>query len=250
MSLEILFIFIIINNIYLIHSSEIVIIPFFSFLRFGTNKNILSIDDLAYSNLYTNIKIGDPSYDIKTFLSVLHSYFSITQNKLLDNKNDFFSNYNFSKSNTFKDITINEKNIKCTNYDSAAKEKIELNLFNYKKNISKIVTIDDMIFIFNDNIKDIDAEKTFNLNIGFQIINKNKYKEREKYNFIYQLKDKHIIQSYDWCMFFERGKNNNGSFLYNPNELINAKGELLLGELPHNYNKIRSEEHTSELQSR
>ena len=236
MSLAILFIFIIINNIYLIHSSEIIIIPFFSFLRLRTNCNLLSIDDLAYSSLYTNIKIGDPTYDIKTFLSVQHPYFSITQNNLLDNRNDFFSNYSFSKSNTFKNITINEKNIKNTNYDSAAKEKFELNLFNHEKKVRYNLTIDDMIFIFNDNIKGINTGKTFNLNIGFQIINKNKYKEREKYNFIYQLKDRHIIQNYDWCIFFEKGKNNNGSFLYNPNELINAKGELFLGDFPHNYN--------------
>ena len=227
MSLAILFIFIIINNVYLIHSSEIIIIPFFS------KKNIPAIDDLAYSNLYSFIKIGDPSYDIKTVLSVQHPYFSITQNKLLDNKNDFFSNYNFSKSNTFKNITINDKNIKYTNYDSIAKEKFELNIFNYEKKVRYNITIDDMIFIYNDNIKDID---TYNLNIGFQIINKNKYKEREKYNFIYQLKDRNIIQNYDWCIFFDKGKNNNGSFLYNPNELINAKGELFLGDLPHKYN--------------
>ena len=237
MSLAILFIFIIVNNIYLIHSSEILILPFFSFLIFGANKNIPSIDDLAYSNLYTNVKIGDPSYDIKTFLSVQHSYFSITQNKLLNNRNDFRSNYNFSKSNTFKNITINEKNIKNTNYDSAAKEKFELNLFNHEKKVRYNATIDEMIFIFNDNIKDIKYGKTFNLNIGFQIINKNKNKEREKYNFIYQLKDRLIIPSYDWCLFFEKGKNYNGSFLYNPNELINARGELFLGDLPHNYNK-------------
>ena len=225
------------NNIYLIHSSEIINIPFFSFLRLGTNKNLTSIDDLAYANLYTNIKIGEPSHDIKTFLSALHSYFSITQNNLLDNRNEFYSNYNFSKSNTFKNITINEKNIKHTNYDAAAKEKFELNLFNYEKNVRYNVTIEDMIFVFNDNIKDINPGKTYNLNIGFQIINKNKYKEREKYNFINQLKNRHIIQSYEWCIFFEKGQNNNGSFLYNPNELINAKGELFIGDLPHNYNK-------------
>ena len=200
MSLTLLFIFIIINNLNLIISSEIIIIPFFS------KKNILAIDDLAYANLYTFIKIGEPSYEIKTFLSVLHSYFSITQNKLLDNRNDFFSNYNFTNSNTFKNITLAEKKIKNTNYDSAAKEKFELNIFNYDKNERYNITIDDMIFIifiFNDNIKDI---SNYNLNIGFQIINKNKYKEREKYNFIYQLKYKNIIQNYDWCIFFDKEK--------------------------------------------
>ena len=93
-----------------------------------------------------------------------------------------------------------------------------------------------MIFIYNDNNKDNNLANSYYLNIGFQIINQKKYKERENYNFINQLKKRNIIENYDWCIFFKKGKNHDGSFLYNPDELINAKGELLIGDLPNNYN--------------
>ena len=76
-----------------------------------------------------------------------------------------------------------------------------------------------MIFIYNDNNKDNNLANSYYLNIGFQIINQKKYKERENYNFINQLKKRNIIENYDWCIFFKKGKNHDGSFLYNPEEL-------------------------------
>ena len=232
-----LFIIFLLSQLYLIYSSEIVSIPFKSFYKKGPNYTLSSIDDLAHSNLHSKINVGEPSYEIITFLSVHHSYFSMTPNHNTKNVNDFFSHYDISKSNSFKNITTNGRNLIDTNYDSVAKEKFELNIFNYKKNERYNVSIDDMIFIYNDDIKNRDTnEKIYYLNIGFQIINKIKYKERENYNFIHQLKKRNIIKNYDWCIFFERGRNENGNFLYNPDELIFAKGELLIGDLPSNYN--------------
>ena len=43
-------------------------------------------------------------------------------------------------------------------------------------------------------------------------------------------------KKYDWSIFFEKGLNHNGNFLYNPDYLFNAKGEILIGDLPNNYN--------------
>ena len=68
------------------------------------------------------------------------------------------------------------------------------------------------------------------------LLNQKFFKEREKYNFITQLKKREIIGNYDWSIFFKKGPNNNGNFLYNPEYLINAKGEILIGDLPNNYN--------------
>ncbi len=237
MAFKLLFIIFIFSQLYLSNTSEIVSISFNSFYRKGTNGNISSIDDLAHSNLYSKIIIGEPSYEINTFLSVQHSYFSITPNHISKNVNDFNSHYNLLTSNSFKNITTNCRNLIDTNYDSVAKEKFELNIFNYLKNERYNVSIDDMIFIYNDDIKNNGKkENNYYLNIGFQIINKKKYKERENFNFIHQLKKRNIIKNYDWCIFFEKGKNKNGIFLYNPDELIYAKGELLIGDLPSNYN--------------
>ena len=237
MAFRLLFIFLSINQLYLSNTSQIVSIPFNSFFKQGTRTNISSIDDLAYSNLFSKFNIGEPAYEIHTFLSVQHSYFSITPNTLSKNANEFYTHYDISKSNSFKNITTNGRNLIDTNYDYVAKEKIELNIVNYEKKERYNISVDDMIFIYNENTKNKDnKEKIYYLNIGFQIINQKKYKERENFNFIHQLKKRKIIHNYDWCIFFEKGKNKNGNFLYNPDELINAKGEILIGDLPNNYN--------------
>ena len=241
MSFKNLIIFIVINQIYILKASEVVSIPFNSFFRHGTKTNISSIDDLAQTNLYSIISIGEPSYEIKAFLSVQHSYFSITSNHITKNVNEFSSHYDLTKSNSFKNITnSNSRRLFDIKYDFIAKEKFKLNLFNYRKKEHYNISIDDMIFVYDDKKKGTnDKDKKINsyyLNIGFQIINQKKIKERNKYNFIYQLKKRNIIKNYDWCIFFEKGKNENGNFLYNPDELINAKGKLLIGDLPNNYN--------------
>ena len=237
MSLHLLFIIAIINELYHINASEIVSISFDTFFKRGTQTNITSIDDLAHSNLFSKISIGEPSYEINAFLSIHHSYFSLTCNSLSKSINDFNSHYDLRKSNSFKNITVNGRNLIDSNFDSMAKEKFKLNMLNYRKNERYNISIDDMIFIYNDYInKEDNKRNSYYLNIGLQIINQKKYKEREDYNFIHQLKKRQIIKNYDWCIFFKKGKKENGSFLHNPEELINAKGELLIGDLPNNYN--------------
>ena len=238
MALRLPFIIIILSQLYLINNSEIVSISFNSFFKQGTKTNITSIDDLAHTNLFSKINIGTPSYEIKTFLSVQHSFFSITPNRISKNVNDFLSHYDLKKSNSFKNITVNGRYLLDTNYDSIAKETFQLNMFNYIKKEYHNISIDDMIFIYNDNKnKDNNLANSYYLNIGLQIINQKKYKERENFNFIHQLKKRNIIQNYDWSIFFEKGKIANGSFLYNPDQLINAKGQLLIGDLPSKYNQ-------------
>lgn len=242
MNFQIFSTIIIISQLSIINSSDIISISFNSFFKYGLKTNITSIDDLAQTNLYSEICIGEPSYTIKALLSVQHSYFSITPNHFTKNINEFSSHYDITKSNSFKNITnSNNRHLFDAKYDGVATEKFKLNVFNCEKNEHYNISVDDMIFIYNDNNKNIknnyyNSKNLYYLNIGFQIINPKKIKEREKYNFIYQLKNKNIIQNYDWCIFFEKGKNKNGNFLYNSNELINAKGKLLIGDLPNNYN--------------
>ena len=236
MSLHLIIIIIFINKLDKLNSSDVVLISFNSFFKYGSKTNISSIDDLANTNLYSKISIGEPSYEIKAFLSVQHSFFSITPNYIAKNINEFSAHYDITKSNSFKDITnLNGRKLFDSKYDGIAKEKFKLNIFNYKKKEHYSISIDDMIIIYNDDYSH-NKINSYYLNIGFQIVNEKKYKEREQYNFIYQLKKRNIIQKYDWCLFFEKGKNNNGNFLYNPDELINAKGKLLIGDLPNNYN--------------
>ena len=180
-----------------VYSHEIVSIPFNSYFNHRSKKNISSLDDLAKVNLYSKISIGEPSHEIQAFLSVQHSYFSISTSKIVKNINDFQSHYNIVKSNSFKNIST-QRCLFEANYDSMAMEKIKLNMFNYRKKEYYNISVDDMIFIYNNNDKDINKnndhnknnkkeEKSFYLNIGLQIINQKLLKEREKYNFIYKI---------------------------------------------------------------
>ena len=230
-----------------ISSHEIVSIPFTSYFNHKTKTNISTMDDLSKSNLCAKILIGDPSHEIYAFLSIHHSYFSISTSKNIKNINDFQSHYNIVKSNTFKNISTGKRFLLDTNYDSIAAEKFKLNMFNSQKKEYYNISINDMIFIYNTNENNINTnykninqnkeeQKSYYLNIGFQIINQKMLKEREKYNFITQLKKREIIDKYDWSIFFKKGPNNNGNFLDNPDYLINAKGEILIGDLPDNYN--------------
>lgn len=228
-----------------ISSHEIVSIPFDSYFNHKSKNNISSLDDLARTNLYTKITIGEPSHEIQAFLSVQHSYFSISTSTNVKNINDFQSHYNIVKSNSFKNISTGRL-LAEANYDSIATEKFKLRIFNYHKNEYYNISINDMIFIYSNKDNNINInrnenynkkeEKLYFLNIGFQIINQKLFKEREKYNFITQLKKREIIKKYDWTIYFQKGPNNNGSFLYNPDFLINAKGEILIGDLPNIYN--------------
>ena len=223
-------------------SNDIVFIPFSSHFNHKTKKEISSFDDFAKNNLYSKILIGDPPNEIQAFISVQHSYFSITSSQNVKNTNDFYSHYNITKSYSFKNISTGRYLKDNSIYDSMAMEKFKLNKYNYINNESYNITIDDMVFIYNNkdsNIKNNNQEKKANsyyLNIGFQIINQKYLKEREKYNFIYQLKKRNIINKYDWTIMFQKGPKNNGNFLDNPDYLINARGQIYIGGLPYNYN--------------
>ena len=194
MSLKLLYLIIIISQVNYFYASKIISIPFNSFFKYGQKTNISSIDDLAQTNLYSKINIGEPSQEIKTFLSMHHSFFSITQNHLSKRINDFNTHYDMKKSISFKNVSSNVRNLEDTKYDSIAKEKIELNVYNSEKKDYYNISVDDMIFIYNDNNnKNNNLANLYYLNIGFQIINQKKYKERENFNFINQLKKRNII---------------------------------------------------------
>ena len=234
--LKIIIIFIFLSS--QIISNDIVSIPFNSYFNHKSKQNITSIDDFSRNNLYTKILIGEPPQEIQTFLSVQHSYFSITTSQLTKNANDFYSHYNITKSYSFKNISTGRYLESNNNYDSIAMEKFNLNKYNYEKNEYYNISIDDMIFIYNNKDSNINnINNKYYLNIGLQIINQKYLKEREKYNFISQLKKRKIIDKYEWSIHFQKGPNNNGNFLSNPDYLINAKGQLLIGDIPSEYNK-------------
>ena len=130
MPLNSLCILIIINQIYHYHSSNIISLPINSFFKYSHKANITSIDDLAETYLYSKINIGEPSYEIKAFLSIYHSYFSLTKNLITKKVNDSLSYYDMEKSNSFKNVS---NNLDDNNYNSIAQETFILKFFGCQK---------------------------------------------------------------------------------------------------------------------
>ena len=219
-------------KVVLIYSNELILLQIYSSAKPGSYNNKLSfIEELYERNFYTTIEIGEPIYEIKTIFSMQNEYFALIPNKY--NSNISYTNYNYTKSKTFKNIScLNEYLFESRN-DSLVQEKFVLQKFDYKNNISNELIINDFNTIFGYNEKYKNNE--YYLNIGLKIIMVYKNIEKRAFNFIYQLKEKRIIDNYYWSIFFEQGKNQNGKFIFNPEQLLNAKGKLIIGDLPNNY---------------
>ena len=230
-------IYLLISKKFYIKSNEIVILPFNSSYKSQSFYDYTFIDKIQERNIYTLIDIGEPQYKIKAILSFDNPYFALIPNKsfqkINNNINNSFEYYNFSKSNTFKNITcLNEYFLESRN-DIIAEEKFKIKVFDYKNNINRDIILNNMkIIVGIDNKYNY---KIFNLNIGFRIIIDNENNEKQNYNFIYQLKERKITNDYYWSIFFDVGKRENGKFLYNSEQLFNATGKLIIGDLPSIY---------------
>ena len=231
-SFIILFFYSIILKIYIINSNEVVILPFNSSYKRDLFNEFSFIDDIQERNLYTYLKIGEKELSIKTILSFQHSYLALIPNKYTTLNKSSNTNYNFSESKTFKNITcLNEYLLESKN-DILGNEKLKISLFNYKNNLSREIVLNDIKVVLG--INDKYKENIYNLNIGLRVLIENSNKIMQDYNFIYQLKQRNITQDYYWFIYFEKGKKENGIFLNNVNELFYANGKLIIGDLPHN----------------
>ena len=217
-------------KIIFIQSNEIVILSLNSSYKSDLYNELSFIDNIQERILYSKIKIGEPLFEIKTLITVKDPYFSLTPNKFNNIIYNSNLNYNFTNSQTFKNITcLNEYLLESRN-DIIAEERFKLNIFNYKKNTNTEIFLNNMNFVLGitDNYK----EKIYNLNIGLRILTENTNRANQNYSFIYQLKEKKIINNYYWYIFFDKGDNKNGKFLYNADKLFNASGILILGDSP------------------
>ena len=117
------------------------------------------------------------------------------------------------------------------------KEEIKIKVLNYENNKTSLITIDDVNMILGVENRGKNKEKSYELNIGLKLLyEKQIYLNTYRYCFIYQLKQKNIINNYYFSIFFQKGKNKNGQTIYNLKEFINTKAELIIGDYPHNYN--------------
>ena len=115
-----------------------------------------------------------------------------------------------------------------------AKEKFIFNIYNLEDKTNNKIIINDLDFILGVRNKNIELNNIFEiyeLNIGLEIMNS----QKEQFNFINLLKESSIINDYSWFLSFEKIKRNKDN-LYYLDDLINVKGNLIIGCLPHIYN--------------
>ena len=226
-------IFIIFLKLFFIQSNDLILLPIDSSIKPDANYDKYEfIEKLYERNLYTTIKIGEPEYEMRTIFSMQNEYFALIPNKYT-NSNFSYTNYNYTKSKTFKNISCLNEYYFESRKDSLVQEKYILQKFNSKNSKISECILEDFNTIFGVNEKYKNNE--YYLNLGLKIIMVYKNLEKRNYNFIYQLKERKIIDNYYWSIFFEQGKNQNGKFIFNPEQLFNAKGKIIIGDLPNNY---------------
>lgn len=202
----------------------------------NSNKKKYFIDEIIDLSLYTTMYIGEPEHKIKTLISTTNPYLSLiyTYDRLEHNYSKY--EYDINKSKTFKNITSNGIYYIKSRNDILMKEKLKIEVLNYENNKTNLNIIDDINMILGIENINKNNKKIYNLNIGLKLLyEKQNALDNYKYCFIYQLKQKNIINNYYFSLFFQKGKNENGQILYNIDELISTKAELIIGDYPHNY---------------
>ena len=146
-NISFLLFYLFIIKITIIHSNQIVILYLNSSYKRDSYQEFSFIDNIQERNLYSIINIGDPLFEIKTILSIQNPYFALTPNIFINKNYNSNLNYNFTKSKTFKNITcLNEYFIESTN-DIIAEERFKITIFDYKKNKSSEIFLNNMNFV-------------------------------------------------------------------------------------------------------
>ena len=225
------FYLILINLLYSIKSTSIIIpLETFQTKREDSDYNSL-IDDLFNSNLASTIKIGSQLYPLKAFYNTNNPFFFISKGCYIEESSnfDYKSNFNYNRyqSQSFLAATSFDLSFGKSSHACKASENFEF-YSSEKKNIK----IEKLDFILNE---DTNENIPNCLYIGLSE-NQNKESSFKEMNLISQLKQKNYIKEYIWYITFNIAtKYTNNYLLYDPDELINLKGNLIIGDFPHNY---------------
>ena len=224
--------FLLINLFFMTRETSPIVIPIDSFqskLEKGNEyENI--IEELLESNIVSTIKVGSQLYPLKAFYN-MDQYFHISYKCHIDESSqfDYKTNFNYNRyqSNSFSNTSSFNLNFGTSSKACTAIENFELN--DKENNEIKLEKLD---FILN---KDTDEGETNCLQIGL-LEDQYKGSSFKGINLITQLKQKNYIKEYCWTMEFNIAKKyNNDYLLKDPDELINLKGNVIIGEFPHNY---------------
>ena len=218
---------------------------FFSFFHKVKNSDMILLNLFYYykedlenpSTMYleTLSQIGTPKMDIYTYIKTdkKDNLFSIYEVIYSLKDSEKLNYYNYTKSGTFKNISCIGHKIVKSQYDIQAAEKFYFKVYNNKTKLTKEIEVDDLNFILGVDL--FKRDKVYFLNIGFPVVDENTISERFKFDFILQLKQKKIIDAYDWFILFD-DKFDKGDDVIKAEELSNLNPIIVIGAAPHYYN--------------
>ena len=214
---------------YQVKNSEAIILD----LSYNSRK----IESPSIIYLYTLLKLGSPKMDIYTYIhsDKQENLFSIYEvfYSLNDSEKEKFNYYNYTKSNTFQNVSrLDQKYVKSIN-DIHAREKFYFNVYNNKTKSIRQIEIDDLNFILGVDL--FPRDKIYFLNIGFPVVDEKTISDRFKFDFILQLKQKKIIDECDWFILFD-DKKDKGDGVIKAEELSQLNPKIVIGTTPHYYN--------------
>ena len=182
--------------------TEILIIPF---EKNEEKKPFNFTEDIIQNLIYTNISIGTPYQKLKSYLSLNKGAFYIS---------DYYlpKQFDINLSSTFN-FESNDMNF--SSEEDFKKGKLSKDIFQFKNIKGNNIILSNITFIYaTNNNKNL---KPFPSALGFML---KTVPSKQKYNFLYQLKENKIISSYTFTIKF---KNEN-------------YGEIIIGDYPHIYN--------------
>ena len=181
-------------------------LPFKTFINNSKINSSNFISHFKYTNIFTELQIGTPPQKLNFQISMSDFHSIIISNFSKNCEIKFFQN----NSKTFEETYSNlyDYNLKFTDLSVFAKDLISIN-----KNVEFYFNF----FLAFDTINNISAILGFQLNDNYQ-----------KVNFIHQLKKSDFIKQFDFYFNFDEFNNNN---------INDLKGEIIIGNFPHNFNK-------------
>ena len=200
-------------------------------LSYYYNKNI-EFPESMY--LYTITQLASPRMNIYTYIrsDKKNTLFSMYEVYRELNESEKISYYNYTKSKSFKNISkIGRAFVKSEN-DIEASETFFFNLYDNKTKTHKEIEIFQLNFIFGVDL--FVKNGAYFLNIGFPVINDKSLNDRFKYDLIIQLKQRKVIDGYEWFILFDNEFDKRDDVI-KAEEISNLNPEIIIGTYPHYY---------------
>ena len=193
---------ILITSLLSILKTEILIIPF---EKNEEKKPFNFTKDIIENLMYTNISVGTPYQKIKSYITLNKGAFYIS---------DYYipKQFDINLSSTFN-FESNDMNF--SSDEEFIKGKLSKDILQFLNIKGKNIILSNITFIYATNCNN--NLKPFPSGLGFML---KTVPSKQKYNFLYQLKEKNIISSYTFTIKF---KNENS-------------GQIIIGDYPHIYN--------------